>query len=78
MVAEGSYGDIIEELLIHFRFIIGTVDRPCVCVLSGFSCIHFFANPGAQQAPLSMEFSKQEYRNKLSFPAINQLYGRGM
>ena len=35
----------------------------CVCMLSHFSCAQLFENPWtiACQAPLSIEFSKQEY-----------------
>ena len=40
------------------------------CVLSHFSCIRLFVTPGtlARQAPLSMEFSGQEYWSGLPFP----------
>ena len=42
----------------------------CACVLSHFSCIQLFVTPGtlARQAPLSMEFSGQEYWSRLPFP----------
>ena len=42
----------------------------CVCMLSHFSHVHLFATPltVACPAPLSMEFSRQEYWNGLPFP----------
>ena len=50
---EGSLGD--SDMLPYYRSM-------CVCVLSCFSCIRFFATPWtiAHQAPLSMGFSRQE------------------
>ena len=40
------------------------------CVLSHFSCVRLFATPWtvAHQAPLSMGFSRQEYRSGLPYP----------
>ena len=40
----------------------------CVCVLSHFSCVQLFATlwTVAQQAPLSVGFSRQEYWSGLS------------
>ena len=40
----------------------------CVCVRSHFSRVQLFVTPWtiAHQAPLSMEFSRQEYWNELS------------
>ena len=42
----------------------------CACVLSHLCCIQLCATPWivARQAPLSMEFSRQEYWSGLSFP----------
>ena len=44
----------------------------CTCTLSG---IQLSATPwnGAHQAPLSMEFSRQEYRSGLPFPPSGDL-----
>ena len=44
----------------------------CVCVLS---CVWFFETPGtvACQAPLSMEFSRQEHWSELLFPTPGDL-----
>ena len=41
-----------------------------VCVLSHFSHVQLFATPWtvARQAPLSMEFSRQEYQSELPCP----------
>ena len=43
----------------------------CACVLSYFSCIQLFVTPWTvtRQAPLSMEFSGQEYWSGLPFPS---------
>ena len=40
------------------------------CGVGGFSCVWLFVTPWtvAHQIPLSMEFSRQEYRSGLSFP----------
>ena len=40
-------------------------------MLSLFSCVQLFVTPWtvARQAPLSMEFSRQEYWNGLPFPS---------
>ena len=44
----------------------------CVCVLS---CVRLFTTPRtvAHQAPLSVEFSRQEYRSGLPFPTSGDL-----
>ena len=41
----------------------------CVCVSYLLSCVQFFVSPCtvAHLAPLSMEFSRQEYRSGLPF-----------
>ena len=45
----------------------------CVCCL--LSCVPIFATPWtvASQAPLSMEFSRQEYWSSLPYPAPGDL-----
>ena len=50
------------------------------CVLSCFSHIQLFGNPWtvAQQAPLSMGFSRQEYWNGLPFPSPEELSNPGI
>ena len=52
--------------------------RPCV--LSHFNCVRLFATPGtvAHQAPLSMGFSRQEYRSGLSCPSPGDLPDPGI
>ena len=48
------------------------LDLFCCCVvLSHFSCVQFFAAPwnAARQAPLPMEFSRQEYWSGLPCPS---------
>ena len=46
------------------------------CVLSCFSNVQLCATPWtvASQAPLFMEFSRQEYWSGLPFPSPNMLY----
>ena len=42
------------------------------CMLSHFSCVQLFVTlwTVAQQAPLSMEFSRQEYWSGVPFPSL--------
>ena len=54
--------------------------RPCVrqlrpSMLNGFGCVWLFATPwdAAHQAPLSLGFSRQEYRNELLCPPPGHL-----
>ena len=51
-----------------------------VCVLSCFSCVQLFATLWivAHQAPLSMEFSRQEYWSRLPFPSPEDLPDPGI
>ena len=44
----------------------------CVCVPSHFSCVRLCATPWtvARQAPLSMEFSRQEYWSGVPIPSL--------
>ena len=50
------------------------------CILSQFSCVQVFVTPWtvARQAPLSMEFSRQEYWSGLSFPSPGDLPDPGI
>ena len=53
----------------------------CVCVCAQlFSCVWFFVTPWtvAHQAPLSMEFSRQEYWSGLPLPAPGDLPNPGI
>ena len=52
----------------------------CACVLSRFSCVQLFVTPWtvAQQAPLSMGFSKQEYWSGLPCPTPGYLPNPGI
>ena len=53
----------------------------CVCVCSCMlSCVQLFATPWtvAHQAPLSMEFSRQEYWSGLPFPSPGYLLDLGI
>ena len=52
----------------------------CLCTLSHFSHVRLFATPwtAAHQAPLSMEFSRQEYWNGLPSPSPGDLPNLGI
>ena len=53
----------------------------CVCVsLCMLTCVQLFATPWtvAHQAPLSMEFSRQEYWSGLPFPSLGYLPDLGI
>ena len=54
--------------------------RMCLCLFSGFSLVHFFATPCtvAHQAPLSMEFRRQEYWSGLPFLTSGDLPDPGI
>ena len=47
-----------------------------VVIVQSLSCVQFFATPwtAAHQAPLSMEFSKQDYWSLLQFPSPGCMY----
>ena len=51
-----------------------------VCVCQSLSCVQLFATSWirAHQAPLSMEFSRQEYWNGLLFPSPGDLPDPGI
>ena len=53
---------------------------PNLCALCGLSHVWLFATPwtAARQAPLSMGFSRQEYRTGLPFPSPADLPDTGM
>ena len=52
----------------------------CACVLSHFSHVQLFGTLGtvARQAPLSMEFSRQEHWSGLPFPSPGDLPDPGI
>ena len=64
----------------EFIFIAIIPSREGVCVLSRFSCVRLFATPWtvAQQAPLSVEFSRQEYWSGLPYPPPEDLPDLGI
>ena len=53
--------------------------KACDCVLSRFSYVRLFVTPwtAARQAPLSVEFPRQEYSSVLPFPYSGDLPNRG-
>ena len=66
----------------HFvpGIVLRTLDVLHVCMLSHFSFIQLFATPWsvALQAPLSIEFSRQEYWSGLPCPPPGNLPNSGM
>ena len=52
----------------------------CVCVCESLDYIRLFAVPwtAAHQAPLSMDFSRQEYWRGLPFPSLGDLPDPGI
>ena len=54
--------------------------KSTMCVYQSLSRVRLFATPwnGAHQAPLSMEFSRQEYWSELPFPAAGSLPDPGI
>ena len=52
-----------------------TINRNIILVLQSFSCVQLFVTPWtvAHQASLSVEFSRQEYWSRLSFPSPGDL-----
>ena len=52
----------------------------CVCVCVSLSCVRLFVTPWttAHQAPLSVEFSRQEYCSGLSFLSPGDLPNTGI
>ena len=66
----------------HFvpGIVLRTLDVLRVCMLSHFSFIQLFATPWtvARQAPLSIEFSRQEYWGGLLFPPPADLPDAGI
>ena len=56
------------------------MDEMRACVLSDFSSVHLFVIPWtvACQAPLSMGFSRQEYRSELPCPPTGDLPDLGI
>ena len=49
-----------------------------VCVCWSLSCVQLFVTPwtGAHKAPLSMEFSRQDYWSELPFPSPSDSHAR--
>ena len=52
----------------------------CVCVCQSLSVVSGFVIPWtvAHQAPLSMDFSRQEYCSRLPFPSLENLPNPGI
>ena len=70
----------MTKSLHHLAEIKHNIVNNCVCMLSHFSHVQLFATPGtaALQAPLSMEFSRQEYWSGLPFPPPGDLPNPGI
>ena len=61
--------------------IFDSVPEPCACMcVQLLSCVQLFVTPwtAALQAPLSMEFSRQGYWNRLLAPIPGNLSDSGM
>ena len=67
----------IPSNLIFFNLRICMVIVLCMCVLSRVQHLTL-CDPIARRAPLSMEFSRQEYWNKLPFPTPGDLSNLGI
>ena len=54
--------------------------RVCVCVCQSLSCVQLFVIPWTigHQAPLTMEFSRQEYWSQVPFPSPGDLPNPGI
>ena len=52
----------------------------CLCMCYSLSCVQLFVSPWtvAHQSPLFMEFSRQEYWNRLPFPSPGDLLDPGI
>ena len=77
---QGGSSIPIDRTLISFvsctgRWVLYHCVSVCVYVLNHFSCVQLFATlwTVALQAPLSMEFSRQEYWSGLPFPSSANL-----
>ena len=74
---------VLVFLPLGFHVISGTTTAPMLLLLlllSHFSRVQLFATPWtvACQAPLSMEFSRQEYRSGLPYPPPGNLPDPGI
>ena len=71
----------MNEFTIKEAFFLTFITYVC-CVLSCFSCVQLFVTPWTvpppPQAPLSMEFSRQEHWSGLSFPPLEDLPDPGI
>ena len=79
------WGKLLQKLIRHLSIGVGflltifkeNVDTTCVCVLSH---VQLFATPWtvAQQVPLTIEFSRQEYYSGFPFPSPGALPNPGI
>ena len=69
----------MNHFAIHLKLIQHCKSTMCVCVCV-LSCIQLFVAPWtvACQAPLYMEFSRQEYWSEVSFPNSGDLPNQGI
>ena len=77
------YGSFQRRFIIDkpegFQKTQSSFSRGCVCVCQSLSCVQVLATPWtvAYKTPLSMEFSRKEYRNGLPFPSPGDLSNPG-
>ena len=62
-----------DMCLVFLKFQSGPISLKQVCVLSCFSCVCLFSTLWADQFPLFMEFSRQEFWSGLPFPLPGHL-----
>ena len=72
---QGSLGVAVMELFCILRVVMATHIYVCGVCGQSLSCVQLFAIPytAACQAPLSIEFSRQEYRSGLTSPTPGNL-----
>ena len=60
-----------DTKIIHFLTVCVLITQSCLTPCNSMDCV-------AHQAPLSMEFSRQEYWSRLPFPSPGDLPDRGI
>ena len=71
ILTHSFFRDVFIFLTVYNSFYLLCVSRVCKSLI----CVRLFATPWtvAHQAPLSMEFSRQEYWSRLPFPSPGDL-----
>ena len=76
----GQHSLMAKSLLLLTKSAGRELTHPNLCALCGLSCVWLFATPwtAARQAPLSMGFSRQEYRSGLPLRSPGDLPDPGI